>query len=137
VRPVSGVLPIAIGARVAAKRGVVVPAENAREAAVAGVEVYPVATLQEAVSLLERGGTPYRADPEAATPAAPGIEDDFSEVRGQAHVKRALEVAAAGAHNVLLVGPPGSGKTMLGRRLPTILPPLTFEEVFAVSTRQS
>jgi magnesium chelatase family protein len=133
VRPVSGALPIAIGAKAAGKRAVVLPAANAREAAVAGIDVYPVRTLLEAMNLLRDGGSPYRAPVDDAAEAAPEGEEDFCDVRGQAHVKRALEIAAAGAHNVLLVGPPGSGKTMLARRLAGILPPLAFPEALEVT----
>jgi len=131
VRPVRGVLPMALEARSAGREALVVPEENAAEAAVVeGLAVYPVASLPEAVDVIRGTGgpAPFEQDVRALFKQAQQHVVDFSEVRGQQNVKRALEVAAAGGHNGLLVGPPGSGKTMLARRLPTILPPLSPDE---------
>jgi len=134
LRPVSGVLPMALAARQAGKRGMILPAENASEAAVVrDLEVYPAETIRDAVAALQGEGARFTPEDVSASLADPAWDIDLADVRGQEHVKRALEVAAAGGHNLLMVGPPGSGKTMLARRLATILPPLSFDEALEVT----
>ncbi len=131
LRPVDGVLPMSLAAKAAGRSELFVPEENAREAAVAsGIRVYGVRSVLQLIRHLRREEklTPAAFSPDEFRPAADAGIPDFSDVRGQSKAKRALEIAAAGGHNVLLIGPPGSGKSMLAKRLPGILPALTFEE---------
>ncbi|MFQ6093031.1 MAG: YifB family Mg chelatase-like AAA ATPase [bacterium] len=131
LRPVRGALPMAFSARKQGLEGVILPKENVREAAIVeGINAYPVETLQEAVKFLNREQAiePFQVDLKELFHSSSQYEFNFSDVKGQEHVKRALEVAAAGGHNVILLGPPGTGKTMLARRVPTILPDMTLEE---------
>jgi len=127
LQPIKGALPIAIQAKKDGFKGFILPKQNAREAAiVSDLEVYGVESINEVAGFFNGA---IRLNPEIVNTREEffnnlcNYDSDFSEVRGQENIKRALEIAAAGGHNVILIGPPGAGKTMLARRLPSILPP--------------
>ena len=137
IYPTRGVLPIAVGARRDGMKAILIPTANAAEAAaVEALSVFPAGTLAEAVSVLN---DPARQPSPVPVPAPAPLPDgpDLADVRGQLFARRALEIAAAGGHNLLMVGPPGGGKTMMARRLPGILPPLTFDEALECTSIHS
>jgi len=129
IQPARGVLPVAAAARRTGAAGLLLPAANAAEAAVvSGLRLFPVRCLDEAVRALNDPASAAAGPAPSIAAAPPATEGDLADVRGQAFARRALEIAAAGGHNALLTGPPGSGKTMMARRLPGLLPALTFDE---------
>jgi len=132
MQPIKGSLPIAIKAREEGFKGFILPVQNAREAAIVeGLEVYGVGNIKEVIEYFDKGTPLERTVIDIRAEFHKALEFpefDFSDVKGQESIKRCMEIAAAGGHNIILIGPPGAGKTMLAKRLPSILPPMTLQE---------
>src|SRR5690606_11769234 len=132
LQPIKGALPIAIKAKEEGFKGFILPMDNAREAAIVdGLEVYGIGNMIEVISFGAKGAPLDRTIGDSTAEFYKSLdfpEFDFSDVQGQESIKRCMEIAAAGGHNIILIGPPGAGKTMLAKRLPSILPPMTLHE---------